>query len=193
MLKSLGATKFAKETNAAQNDGGIHLENPIIACFDVYYYKDYAKASCIVFCKRDERIISEYTVLKQGVEEYVPGKFYKRELPCILKVIEKVKENIDIIIIDGFIWVEGNQNGLGANLYEAMNNRIPIIGVAKSYLNGSIEYLTICRGESLKPLYVSAIGIDLNYSAKLIKELQGDFRIPDILKRVDYLSRQIID
>lgn len=126
----------------------------------------------------------------QGVEDYVPGQFYKRELPFILKVFETIKENIGIIIIDSFIWVEGHQKGLGAHLYDSVSCEIPIIGVAKSYLKGCTEYLKVYRGKSINPLYVSAVGIDINYSARLIEELKGDFRIPSILKRVDRLSRQ---
>ncbi len=37
--------------------------------------------------------------------------------------------------------------------------------------------------------YISSIGIDLNDSAKLVKNLKGDHRIPDLLKRVDQLTR----
>lgn len=165
----------------------------MVACLDVYYYKDYARACCIVFEINEENIISEYIEEISGIEDYISGQFYKRELPCILRVLEKIKENINIIIIDSFIWVEGYKNGLGAYLYESLNPKIPVIGVAKSYLRGNTAYLEIYRGESTNPLYVSAIGIDLNYSADLIKELKGSFRIPDILKKVDKLSRQIID
>ena len=169
------------------------MENLIMACFDVYYHDDHAKASCIVFSSREENIISEYNVEIEGIEDYVSGQFYKRELPCILRVLEKVKEDIDLIIIDSFIWAGEDKKGLGAHLYESINHKAPIIGVAKSYLKGSTAYIEILRGESTNPLYISSIGIDLNYSAKLIKDLKGDFRIPYILKRVDKLSREMID
>lgn len=162
----------------------------IIACFDVYYYKDSAKASCIVF-SRYEEVTAEYTEEIEGIEDYVSGQFYKRELPCILKVLEKVKEDIDIIIIDGFIWAGEDKRGLGGHLFESINNKPPIIGVAKSHLNESTAYMEIFRGKSSNPLYISAIGMDLNYSAVLIKNLKGDFRIPYTLKRVDKLSREL--
>lgn len=168
------------------------IKSLIVACFDVYYYKDYARACCIVFSKDEEEIISKYIEEIEGIEEYVSGQFYKRELPCILKVLDKVKENIDIIITDSFVWVDGYKDGLGAYLYKYIDCKIPVIGVAKSYLKGSTSCLEIYRGQSSNPLYVSAIGIDLNYSAELIKNLKGDFRIPDILKKVDKLSRKII-
>lgn len=169
------------------------MKNTIVACFDVYYYENYARACCIVFNRQDEMIISEYSERIEGVKEYVSGQFFKRELPCILKVLEKVKEDVGIIIIDSFIWVEGDENGLGAYLYEAINGRIPVIGVAKSYLKGSTAYLEVYRGESIKPLFVSAIGIDLNYSVEFIKGLSGEFRVPDMLKRVNQLSRKRLE
>lgn len=105
-------------------------------------------------------------------------------------MLEKVKEDIDIIITDSFIWVDECKKGLGAYLYESINRKTPIIGVAKSYLKGCTAYVKIYRGQSSNPLYISATGIDLNYSAKLISNLKGDFRIPDILKKVDQLSRK---
>lgn len=166
------------------------MENLIVACFDVYYYKDYARACCIVFSKDEEKIMSEYIEEIKDIKDYVSGQFYKRELPCILRVLEKVKEDIDIIITDSFIWVDECKKGLGAYLYESINCKTPIIGVAKSYLKDCTAYVEIYRGQSSNPLYISAIGIDLNYSANLISNLKGDFRIPDILKKVDQLSRK---
>lgn len=160
-----------------------------MVCFDVYYYEKYARACCIVFTKDNERIISEYIEVIEGIEDYVSGQFYKRELPCILKVLGKVKENIDIIITDSFVWVDRDKKGLGAHLYETLKSKVPVIGVAKSYLKGSTDYMEVYRGKSNNPLYISSIGIDQEYSAKLIENLKGDFRIPDILKRVDKLSR----
>lgn len=106
-------------------------------------------------------------------------------------MLEKVKEDIDIIITDSFVWVNEYKKGLGAYLYEAVNPKIPVIGVAKSYLKGSTSYVKVYRGKSKNPLYISAIGIDLKDSVRLIRNLKGGFRIPDILKKVDRLSREV--
>lgn len=165
------------------------IDNPTVACVDVYYYKDYARACCIVFTLNEEKIISKYVELVKGIEDYVSGQFYKRELPCILKVLEKVKENIDMIITDSFVAVDEHTNGLGAYLYESLNYEIPVIGVAKSFLKGNGDYIEVHRGKSINPLYVSSIGIDLDYAGGIILNLKGDYRIPDILKQVDKMSR----
>lgn len=161
-----------------------------IACFDVYYYERYAKACCIVFeAKPTEKIFSCYTETISAVEDYISGQFYKRELPCLLKVYKGVKEDIDLIIIDSFVMLGNGAKGLGAYLYEALGKRIPIIGVAKTLFKGCDSYRKIYRGQSRNPLYISSVGIGLNESAQLIKELKGDNRIPDVLKKVDQMTR----
>ncbi len=161
-----------------------------VACLDVYYYENHAKSCCIVFENGNvERIISEYCEIVTPIHEYIPGEFYKRELPCLLRVIEKVQETIDLLIIDSFVWLGNGKKGLGVYLFEVLEKKIPVIGVAKTYFKDCNEYLEVYRGRSNKPLYISSIGIDLNDSAKLVKSLKGDHRIPDLLKRVDQLTR----
>ncbi|NLJ79330.1 MAG: endonuclease V [Tissierellia bacterium] len=164
-----------------------------IACLDVYYYGDYAKACGIVFrIEPSERIISRYCKIIESVEEYIPGQFYRRELPCLLEVYDGIGEGIDLIIIDGFVLLGGGKRGLGAHLFEALDRRIPVIGVAKTFFRGCTDYVKIYRGHSNRPLYISCIGTDLTNSAELIRNLGGDNRIPDILKMVDRLTREDI-
>lgn len=167
------------------------MVNQTIACFDVYYKKDQAKACCIVFeTDPTEKTLSTYCQVIESVSGYISGEFYRRELPCILKVYKMIKEDIDLIIIDGFVTLGNSKKGLGAYLFESLDKKLPVIGVAKTYFRGCENYVEIYRGKSGKPLYISSIGIDLNYSAKFIKNLNGIYRIPDILKKVDQLSRE---
>lgn len=167
------------------------MNNQIIACFDVYYKKDHAKACCIVFeTDPTEKTLSTYCQVIEPVSDYISGEFYRRELPCILKVYKMIREDIDLIIIDGFVMLKNGKKGLGAYLFESLDKKLPVIGVAKTYFRGCENYVEIYRGKSGKPLYVSSIGIDLDCSAKFIKNLNGIYRIPDILKKVDQLSRE---
>ena len=127
------------------------------------------------------------------VAEYIPGEFYKRELPCILEFLkEHNNEEIECIIIDGFIFLDDeNKKGLGAYLYESLNNKLPIIGVAKSkFYNNTKNTIELVRGQSKNPLYISAIGIDLNEAAQLINSMQGQFRLPNLIKQVDTETRK---
>ncbi|WP_256676101.1 hypothetical protein, partial [Pseudomonas sp. Kh13] len=50
-------------------------------------------------------------------------------------------------------------------------------------------YQAVYRGKSRRPLFVSSIGLDGEYAAALIKNLRGASRIPEVLKKVDQLTR----
>ena len=58
--------------------------------------------------------------------------------------------------------------------------------VAKSLFKGSCRLVReICRGESKRPLFVSAVGTDLDEAARLVKGMSGEFRMPSLLKILD--------
>lgn len=81
--------------------------------------------------------------------------------------------------------------GLGGKLWEALQQKIPVIGVAKTpFLSNKQTVQQVLRGQSNTALYVSAIGIDLNEATLLVKNMKGDFRIPDILKALDKLTKE---
>ncbi len=167
------------------------MDSGRIACFDVYYHPGYARACSIVFQTAPcEKVISSYCALIKQVHAYVPGEFYKRELPCLLQVFALIEEEINLIIIDGYVVLGSGRKGLGGYLFEALDKKIPVIGVAKTFFTGCVDLIEVYRGSGNRPLYVSSIGIDLELSAKLISNLQGNYRIPEVLKTVDRLSRE---
>ena len=60
------------------------------------------------------------------------------------------------------------------------------MGVAKSPFKGSCKLVReICRGGSKRPLFVSAIGMDIDEAARLVKRMSGEFRMPGLLKILD--------
>mgnify|MGYP003064310012 CR=1 FL=1 len=60
------------------------------------------------------------------------------------------------------------------------------MGVAKSPFKGSCKLVReICRGENKRPLFVSAIGMDVDEAARLVKGMSGEFRMPNLLKILD--------
>jgi len=129
----------------------------------------------------------------EQVEDYEPGQFYKRELPCILKITEKIDLNlVSLIIVDGHVYTNNEGGlGLGGKLWKALHQKIPVIGVAKTpFLSNKKTVQQVLHGQSNNPLYVSAIGMDLNEAAFLVKNMKGDFRMPDILKAVDKLTKE---
>jgi len=165
----------------------------MILVFDVYYQETTAKSVCLCFENwTDDKASQIITETIEGVAAYESGEFYKRELPCILKVLEKIDHStVDLIIIDGYVVLDDTGKfGLGGHLYESLNGRIPIVGVAKTnFATNHLHVRPVVRGESIKPLFVTAIGIDLDEAAQKVKNMHGEYRIPTLLKEVDHWSR----
>lgn len=166
----------------------------MVLALDVHYKDDgSAKSVGILFNWNDfqpKEILIEYI---NETDEYIPGEFYKRELPCLLKIIEKVDlADLKGIVIDGYIYINNEKGlGLGGHLWQTLNKQIPIIGVAKNFYHGNAKTVQqIYRGESKKPLYISSVGIDLEQASDLIEQMQGEFRMPDLLKQLDVITKQ---
>jgi deoxyribonuclease V len=108
----------------------------MLACVDVDYRGDEgpAVASCVVYEDWDSSESHEerFAVIPR-VAPYTPGQFYQRELPCILQVLDKVHTPLDTILVDGHVWLDDEGTpGLGAHLYGALEEQIPVIGIAKN-------------------------------------------------------------
>ncbi len=132
----------------------------------------------------------EYISHVENVGEYEPGYFYKRELPCILKLLNEHRLQPDIIVIDGYVYLDGSsQPGLGKHLFDAVDQSSEIIGVAKRSFSGISSEYEVFRGDSEKPLFITASS-KLTDSKAYIKGMHGQFRIPTLLKRADQLCRE---
>jgi len=165
----------------------------MILALDVHYKEQIAKAVGCLFDWDDDVPKEIVAVAVNGVEDYVPGEFYRRELPCLIEVIAQVKlENIEAIVIDGYVYIDNEMApGLGGRLYEILERKVPVIGVAKtSFLRNKATVTEIKRGESENSLYISSIGIDLNLAASLIKRMKGNYRMPTILKILDAKTKE---
>ncbi len=166
----------------------------MILAFDTYYFEDKAKTICLAFNKwTDSDPIKIYEEIITGVAKYEPGSFYKRELPCILSLLEKISlDKIDLIIVDSYVILDDKGKlGLGGHLFNELNNQIPIIGVAKSgYKEIKNNVRELLRGESKKPLYISAMGIELNLAFEYIKSMHGNYRIPTLLQIMDSKTKE---
>lgn len=164
----------------------------MILAFDTYYFEGKAKTACVAFDSwKAEESFGIYEEVLENEAEYIPGEFYKRELPCILSILEQIKTPISTIIVDGFVFLDDNNKlGLGGYLYEALGKKVPIIGVAKTnFATIKNNKVAVLRGKSIKPLYITAVGIEKERAAAFIKSMHGDFRFPSILKQVDAHSR----
>lgn len=170
----------------------MHCKTMIYA-FDTYYYDNYANTICLAFpdwtSEHEAEIFRERTAISS---DYESGAFYKRELPCILSLLNKINLNPnDLIIVDGYVTLDENgKNGLGGYLYEALNQKIPVVGIAKKGFNSNDpERRTVYRGESKTPLFLTSKGVDVDEIKAKLKQMHGSFRIPTLLKKLDHLTR----
>ncbi|MGY2894313.1 endonuclease V [Deinococcus sp. UYEF24] len=175
----------------------------MIVCTDVDYRTgpgdgagDSASAAALLFTDWGAAApVSEWVERVDGVEPYLPGEFFRRELPCLLAVLNRTEQlaegRLSAVVIDGYVTLDAaGTPGLGAHLYQALGGEVAVIGVAKTAYRGSAHAEAVCRGGSLSPLYVTAAGMDVNEAARAVQSMAGPHRLPTLLKRVDQLCRQ---
>lgn len=110
------------------------------------------------------------------------------------KFTKKIDLNtIDAIIVDGYIYIDNSlKYGLGGYLWELLDKKNPIIGVAKnSFYNNKSTVVPLFRGLSNKPLYISSVGYNLQEAVDKILTMKGEFRIPTILKTLDTFTKEV--
>jgi len=162
----------------ARRNPVLDLPRPETPCYKLTLDVDYVSSSsstlsengdigfavAVVFRDlEDTEPLAYFTTSCQVTAEYIPGQLYRRELPCLKKVLEKVSECMcrreplrdyfDMIFVDGFAVLEPGRPGLGAHLRmcleEDFGGPVPVIGVAKHYFrNCTSVACTVYRGEA---------------------------------------------
>ncbi|MBL8916537.1 MAG: endonuclease V [Archangium sp.] len=172
----------------------------MIAFTDVHYADEWARAALVLASNwpdaTEARSVVERVAPTKSADKsagaiaaYEPGQFFKRELPCLLRVLEKAGP-VQCVVIDGYVWLDREgAPGLGAHLYEALGRGVPVIGIAKTAFKGSDMALRLERPGSKKPLFVTAAGMTPEAALANARRLHGEHRIPTLLKRVDSLAR----
>jgi deoxyribonuclease V len=154
---------------------------------DVDYRKKGAVAAGLWFrgwtaATADRQAIASFST----VADYEPGQFYRRELPCLLGVLERGPRP-DVVLVDGYVWLGPGVPGLGAHLHAVLGG--VVVGVAKTRYAGATDAVAVCRGGSRSPLFVSAVGMSAETAAAHVTAMHGPNRVPTLLKQVDTLAR----
>ena len=93
-----------------------------------------------------------------------------------------------LIVVDGYVDLDPDgRPGLGAHVHEEFG--VPVVGVAKTAFAAATHAARVYRGQSGRPLFVTAAGMTIADAAGLVAGMAGKFRLPDALKRVDRLAR----
>ena len=167
----------------------------MIAAADVHYREDKAVGVIVLFSEWESDHIHSYEKIEftGKYSEYIPGEFYKRELPILMSLYEKIKNTeLEAFIVDGYVFLGKEENpGLGYYVYQKLGNSIPVIGAAKSrFKENSENCRELLRGTGTKPLYITSIGISPDDALENIRKMKGSFRIPDILSKLDRMTKE---
>lgn len=158
---------------------------------DVDYRTDYAIAAGVLFSDwQAAEPVKTVRVCINEVQPYQAGAFFRRELPCIQAVLAQLEQPLSGVIVDGFVYLGAAQKeGLGWHVWQALAEQVPVIGVAKTAFADTPAEQAVLRGDSKRPLYVTAAGLELAEAKKTIQHMHGAFRVPTLLKAVDQLCR----
>ena len=165
----------------------------MIVALDVYYRQEEAKAVGVAFeAWQSTTLISKHEVTLAGLQPYEPGAFYKRELPCLLAALEQINlTEVEYLVIDGYVVLDDHgRPGLGWYLNQHLEEKIPVVGVAKTrFYNSGSQVAAVLRGQSKSPLYITSAGIHVDAAASFIEKMAGPFRMPTLLQELDSLTR----
>jgi deoxyribonuclease V len=165
------------------------LDGSALAAVDVHYLGAAGARAALVTASdaRFAGLTSTATILVAETEPYRPGEFYLRELPPIRAVCRHAGP-FALILVDGYVDLDPpGRPGLGAHVHAEFG--APVIGVAKTAYRTATHAAQIRRGQSARPLYITAAGLTIADAAGLVENMAGPFRIPDALRTADRLAR----
>jgi len=159
---------------------------------DVHYSDEGAVAAAVAFVDWGAAVESRSWVVPFSgpLAPYEPGRFYKRELPFLVSLVERARLEFDleVVVVDGHVWLGAGQPGLGKHLFESLDRVVPVVGVAKSAYHGGVA-VPVFRGRSRRPLFVSSVGIEETEAVRMVGAMHGDGRLPTMVRLVDRLAR----
>jgi len=172
-----------------------------ICAVDVSYKGQDANAAAVVVDAKTSEILRHITSRTKVRTPYVPGLMMLRESEPILSVLKSLKENFDVLLVDGNGRLHPRKFGLACYLGIVLDK--PTIGIAKSLLCGKIvgnfvklddEILAhVIEKKKNKKIFVS-IGnkISLDTAVKITESLirEGEW-LPEPLRLADRYSKTI--
>ena len=164
----------------------------MLLAVDVYYGEDMASVAGVLFRDwNDAKAASEHRTHCAIADSYRSGEFFRRELPCIERLLREIDEHLECIVVDGYVFLGSERRpGLGKYLFDELKQEIPVIGVAKTPYRDTPDIMAIFRGKSARALYVSAVGMPEEVARQCIRTMHGNHRIPTLLQRVNRLCKQ---
>lgn len=192
----------------------VRLENDFsgpktIAGIDVAYdlASNLSYAAIVLMHLSDFAVIASVKISAPTVFPYVPGLLSFREIPVVLKALDELGSDPDILMVDGQGIAHPRRLGIAAHLGVVTGK--PALGVAKSRLTGNYTEPENVKGahtplmdrgeiigtvlrskEKCKPLFVSA-GHRMNHKTALdlTRQCLTKYRLPEPTRLADNLSK----
>ncbi|MBP2623831.1 endonuclease V [Streptococcus oricebi] len=209
-------TTFKEEQERWQ--GQISLQNNFsvedlhtVAGVDIAYWqrdsKEYGVACIVVFDNQTKEVLEEVSASAQIEVPYKAGYLAFRELPLVLKAVEKLQTDVDLYMFDGNGYLHPRHMGIATHASFYLGK--PTIGVAKQFYkvegvdfqlptsekgsfseikNASETYGLVVRTRSqVKPVYVSCGNwIDLETAYQITMHfVKDDSRLPVTTRYAD--------
>lgn len=171
---------------------------------------DRAVAAAVLMDLASLDVIESAVFVGQAQFPYIPGLLSFREAPLLLAALKKLEGTPDVLVCDGHGIAHPRRFGLACHI--GVETGIPTFGVAKNrfgsatldpgplkgrwsvLLDGDDTVGRVLRTQnSVKPVFVS-IGhrINLEDATEITLDLCPRFRIPEVIRKADSLSRQEI-
>jgi deoxyribonuclease V len=183
-----------------------------VAGLDISYRKDsdLVVAAAVVVDTASLDVVEEAVVEGAVSFPYVPGLLAFREVPMLLRALERLSTAVDLLLCDGQGLAHPRRCGVACHL--GVLTGLPAVGCAKNHLLGEHDEPGPRRGDraalvdggdvlgcvlrtqdAVRPVYVSPghlIGVD--QAADVVLGLCSQFRLPDPVRRADHISRQAL-
>ena len=196
LQKKVNIIPLKKETKYIAGVDAAFLNNKVIGVACLYKYPEI-------------HFIEEAYAVTEILFPYIPGFLSFREGPSIITALKGLKRKPDIILFDGQGIAHPKRLGIASHVGVLLN--IPTIGCAKSRLVGTykepgpkkgtcssllykkeIVGVVLRTKDSVKPLFVSPGNrIDIQGSIEIVLACSQRYRIPEPLRRADFISKKI--
>ncbi|WP_457419887.1 endonuclease V [Roseateles sp. P5_E7] len=124
------------------------------------------------------------------VEKTVRGELDLRELPCVMQLLREHSLEPELILVEGFVHLDADETpGLGQYLYQALGERVPVIGVSKKSQPGLSAQFEVMREEETPPLLVTCAGMDIGAAKARLRAMHGRKRVPTLMKLAARLAK----
>ena len=179
-----------------------------IVGFDASFKEEIIRAGVCVINFPQAQVLEEKVLERKISFPYIPGLFAFREGPIIIELFYSLRIKPDLIILEAQGIAHPRALGLASQVGVVLN--IASMGISKNILYGFYKEPGKKRGDfsfiyhpqtkekiglvfrtkdKTKPLFISPGNLlNLRDCLRLIRRISGNYRLPDILRRVHRLS-----